>query len=110
MVSLIGHANDARTPASTAWLVSGAVALNLLALILTERHPRRRRASRGRLPTARLCTRRGSGCCASRRLGPPDTVAPRVIARGNPVVLWFFAVNRFLAADAWAAEGSADDY
>ena len=37
MVSLIGHAHDARTPASTAWLLSGAVALGLLALILTER-------------------------------------------------------------------------
>jgi hypothetical protein len=26
------------------------------------------------------------------------------------VVLWFFAVSRFLAADAWAAEGSSEDY
>ena len=37
MVSLIGHAHDARTPAGTAWLLAGAVALGLLALIVTER-------------------------------------------------------------------------
>ena len=33
MVSLIGHAHDARTPASTAWLLAGSVAVGLLALI-----------------------------------------------------------------------------
>jgi hypothetical protein len=37
MVSLIGHAHDARTPASTAWLLAGAVALGLVALTVTDR-------------------------------------------------------------------------
>jgi low temperature requirement protein LtrA len=37
MVSLIGHAHDARTPAGTGWLLGGAVATGLLALVLTER-------------------------------------------------------------------------
>ncbi len=37
MVSLIGHAGDARTPAGTAWVLSGAVAVGLLALIVTAR-------------------------------------------------------------------------
>jgi low temperature requirement protein LtrA len=32
MVSLIEHATDRRTPAPTAWLLSGSVALGLLAL------------------------------------------------------------------------------
>jgi low temperature requirement protein LtrA len=32
MVSLIGHAHDARTPASTAWLLAGSVATGLLAV------------------------------------------------------------------------------
>jgi low temperature requirement protein LtrA len=35
LVSLIGHAHDARAPAETAWLLAGAVALGLLALIVT---------------------------------------------------------------------------
>ena len=35
IVSLIGQAHDARAPAETAWLLAGAVALGLLALIVT---------------------------------------------------------------------------
>jgi hypothetical protein len=37
MVSLIGHAHDATAPAGTSWLLAGAVAAGLLALVLTER-------------------------------------------------------------------------
>ena len=37
MVSLIGHAHDASTPANTAWLLAGAVAVGLLALMFTTR-------------------------------------------------------------------------
>jgi low temperature requirement protein LtrA len=37
MVSLIAHAHDASTPAPTAWLLSGAVAVGLIALILISR-------------------------------------------------------------------------
>jgi len=37
MVSLIAHAHDASTPAPTAWLLAGAVAVGLIALILISR-------------------------------------------------------------------------
>jgi hypothetical protein len=37
MVSLIEHAHDNSTPASTSWLLSGAVALGLVSLIPTWR-------------------------------------------------------------------------
>jgi len=37
MVSLIAHAHDASTPAPTTWLLSGAVAVGLIALILISR-------------------------------------------------------------------------
>ncbi len=37
MVSLVEHAGDSRTPGGTAWLLSGAVAIGLLALILVTR-------------------------------------------------------------------------
>jgi low temperature requirement protein LtrA len=37
MVSLIGHAHDATAPAGTSWLLAGAVATGLVALVLTER-------------------------------------------------------------------------
>jgi low temperature requirement protein LtrA len=36
IVSLIGHAHDARAPEATAWLLASAVALGLLALIVIE--------------------------------------------------------------------------
>jgi hypothetical protein len=36
MVSLIEHAHGARTPAATSWLLAGAVATGLAALVLTE--------------------------------------------------------------------------
>jgi low temperature requirement protein LtrA len=36
IVSLIEHAHDARAPEATAWLLAGAVALGLLALIVIE--------------------------------------------------------------------------
>jgi low temperature requirement protein LtrA len=36
IVSLIGHTHDARAPEATAWLLAGAVALGLLALIVIE--------------------------------------------------------------------------
>ena len=52
MVSLIGHAHDARTPASTAWLLAGAVALGLLAPDPHRAGARRCRAS-GRSSTDR---------------------------------------------------------
>ena len=45
MVSLISHAHDGRTPASTAWLLAGAVALGLLALIVHHPGARRCRAA-----------------------------------------------------------------
>jgi low temperature requirement protein LtrA len=36
IVSLVEHAHDPITPAATAWLLSGSVALGLLALVLTS--------------------------------------------------------------------------
>jgi hypothetical protein len=36
-ISLIGHAHDASAPAATAWLLAGAVAVGLLALIVAAR-------------------------------------------------------------------------
>ena len=90
MVGLIGHAHDARTPASTAWLLSGAVALGLLALIVTERtlvdadrlaivyrplgrgtgrgssrRPHRRLVCARRRGSSRRCSWPSSRCCGS---------------------------------------------
>jgi low temperature requirement protein LtrA len=101
MVSLIGHAHDARTPAGTGWLLAGAVAMALLALVPTER---------ALIDAVRLSPVFGP-------LGPAlagGAVAALVVGWARPApwllvlllvavlsTLWFFAVSRFLRADAW---------
>ena len=84
MTSLIVHAHDAITPGGTAWLLSGSVALGLLALIVIERALADADAWR-RLPTSAPGDRRGSGRGARRRLAATRPVAPRAPAGGDPV-------------------------
>jgi hypothetical protein len=84
MVSLIGHAHDARTPAGTSWLLAGVVATGLVALVLTEQvlvdaerlsllfHPLGWRWAEG-----------GGG--PDRRLAATGAQAARVAAGGDPV-------------------------
>ena len=107
--SLIVHAHDAVTPETTAWLVTGAVALGLLALIVTER---------SLVDADRLAG-------VYRPLGPAiaaGAVAALVVGWLRPTpwllaaslgailsILWVFAANRFLGADAWGDAASATD-
>jgi low temperature requirement protein LtrA len=101
MVSLIGHAHDASTPAGTSWLLAGAVATGLLALVLTEQAL----ADAERLSVVfhplRLAL--GGGAAAALIVGwmrpAPWLLALLLVAILSAV--WFFAVSRFLRADAW---------
>jgi low temperature requirement protein LtrA len=101
MVSLIAHAHDARTPAGTAWVLSGAVALGLFALILTERSL----ADAERLDTVYRPLRLALAASAAASLGigwarpAPWLLALLLLAILS--VLWFFAVSRFLRLNAW---------
>jgi low temperature requirement protein LtrA len=101
MVSLIGHAHDSSTPAGTGWLLAGAVALGLLALIPTERalaDAERLFSVFGPLPLALT-----AGAAAALAVGwlrpAPWLLALSLVAILS--ILWFFAVSRFLRADAW---------
>jgi hypothetical protein len=101
MVSLIGHAHDARTPAGTSWLLAGAVATGLAALVLTEQ--------------ALVDAERLSQVFNSLRLALSSVAAAVLIVgwlRPAPWLLalllvailsaiWFFAVSRFLRAHPW---------
>jgi hypothetical protein len=101
MVSLIGHAHDPRTPAGTSWLLAGAVATGLVALVLTERalvdaerlsvvfHPLRLALSAGAAAALIVAWLRPA----------PWLLALLLVAILS--VVWFFAVSRFLRADAW---------
>jgi low temperature requirement protein LtrA len=101
MVSLIGHAHDARTPASTSWLLAGAVATGLLALVLTERALVD--AERLFLVFGPLRLVLSGGTAAALLVGwlrpAPWLLALLLVAVLS--VVWFFAVSRFLRADAW---------
>jgi low temperature requirement protein LtrA len=101
MVSLIGHAHDPRTPAGTSWLLAGAVATGLLALVLTEQalvDAERLSQVFGPLRLA-LC----GGAAAALLVGwlrpVPWLLALLLVAVLS--VVWGFAVSRFLRADAW---------
>ncbi len=101
MVSLIGHADDARTPASTAWLLSGAVAAGLLSLIVTERAlaDAERLAAVYRPLGPALAASAAASLVAGWARPAPWLLALLLVA--ILVVLWLFAVTRFLLADAW---------
>jgi low temperature requirement protein LtrA len=101
IVSLIGHADDARAPAETAWLLAGSVALGLLALIVAEQSlvDAERLFSVYRPISLMLVI----GAVAALGIGllrpAPWLLALLLIA--DLSVLWAFAVLRFLSADAW---------
>jgi low temperature requirement protein LtrA len=101
MVSLIGHAHDARTPASTSWLLASAVATGLVALVLTERALVD--AERLSLVFHPLGLALSGGTAAALIVGwirpAPWLLALLLVAILSAV--WFFAVSRFLRADAW---------
>jgi low temperature requirement protein LtrA len=109
MVSLIGHAHDTRTPASTAWLLSGAVALGLLALILTTRTL----ADAERLADVYRPTNvaMAIGAAAALLVGwvRPAPWLLALLLVGVLSVLWFLAVSRFLRAGVWGDERADRD-
>jgi low temperature requirement protein LtrA len=100
-VSLIGHAHDPSPPAGTSWLLVGAVATGLLALVLTEQslvdaerlslvfHPLRLALSAGAVAALIVGWLRPAAWLL---------VLLLVVILGT---VWSFAVSRFLRADAW---------
>lgn len=106
MVNLIGHAHDARTPTTTAWLLSGAVAVGLLAVIVAA----------GALVDARrlntvyrpLGIALAVGAVAAALIGwarpAPWLLALLLVA--DLSMVWAIAVRGFLLAGAWGAEQS----
>ena len=101
MVSLIGHAHDTSAPAGTSWLLAGAVATGLLALVLIERAL----ADAERLsPVFHPLRLALSGGAAAALLAGWLRPAPWLLALLLVAILsgvWFFAVSRFVCADAW---------
>jgi low temperature requirement protein LtrA len=101
MVSLLGHAHAARTPAGTSWLLAGAVATGLVALVVTERALVD--AERLSLVFGPLGLALSAGAAAALVVGwlrpAPWLLALLLVAVLS--VVWGFAVSRFLRANAW---------
>jgi low temperature requirement protein LtrA len=101
MVSLLGHAHDPRTPAGTSWLLAGAVATGLVALVLIEQALVD--AERLQLVFHPLRLALAAGAATALIVGwlrpAPWLLALLLVAILSGV--WFFAVSRFLRADAW---------
>jgi low temperature requirement protein LtrA len=108
MVSLIAHAHDPVTPAPTAWLLSGAVALGLVAEIVTTRSladHERLAVVYGPLRVALL-----AGAVAALVIGwlQPAPWLLGVLLGGVMSVLWFYTVATFLRADAWMEDAGPE--
>jgi low temperature requirement protein LtrA len=103
MVSLIEHAHDPVSPPATAWLISGATALTLLALIVTERSlaDAVRLASVYRPLTLALAAGASVALFAGWAAPAPWVLALLLVA--ILTVLWFFAVAWMIRAGAWGA-------
>jgi low temperature requirement protein LtrA len=109
MVSLIEHAQDARTPASTAWLLAGAVALGLLALTVTQRtlvDAKRLEVVYQPLSFAMVA---GAGAALVVGWARPAPWLLAMLLVAILSMLWCFAVSRFLRADAWGGELAGAD-
>jgi hypothetical protein len=101
IVNLVEHAHDPATPATTAWLLAGAVAIGLLAMILTARALED--AVRLDMVYRPLTILLALAAAAALVVGWLDP-APWLLAVGLVAiltVLWFFAVARLIRAGEW---------
>ena len=98
-VSLIEHSSDGGTPAPTAWLLTGSVALGLVALVATMATLR----DYARLPTlyrpvsAAMIGAAGAALVAGWWAPAPWLLALVLVAMLSAV--WLFAVDRWLRLD-----------
>jgi low temperature requirement protein LtrA len=104
MVSLLEHAHDASTPAASAWLLSGAVAVGLVAMILTSRAL----ADASRLAAVyrplQIAMAGGAVVSAVIGLTRPAPWLLALLLVGVLALVWAIAIRGFLLAGAWGAE------
>jgi low temperature requirement protein LtrA len=109
MTSLIEHAHDPSVPAPTAWLLAGAVAVGLTALVPTALALE----DAQRLPEVyrKIATTLLVGALAALLAGwlqPPPWVLALLLS-AILVIVWLVAIGRFLRAHAWSeAEAEAE--
>jgi low temperature requirement protein LtrA len=102
IVSLVEHAHDPVTPAPTAWLLAGSVAVGLLALIVIERSlvDAVRLVTVYRPLSVALAVGAAAAVLAGALAPAPWLLALLLVAVLSGV--WFFAVAWLIRAGAWA--------
>lgn len=109
MTSLIAHAHEASTPETTAWLVSGSVALGLLALIVIERALVDAERLVGVYRPLGLAIAAGAAAALVVGWLRPAPWLLALLLGAILSILWVFAAYRFLGADAWGEAASPAD-
>jgi low temperature requirement protein LtrA len=102
MVSLIGHAGDDRTPAGTAWLLAGAVALGLVALIFTEQTLVDAERLDAVYRPLRIALAAGAAAALAAGWTRPAPWLFGLALVAILSVLWIYAASRFLRTNAWS--------
>jgi low temperature requirement protein LtrA len=102
MVSLIGHANDDRTPAGTAWLLAGAVALGLLSLIATEQTLVDAQRFDAVYRPLRIALAVGAAAALAVGWARPTPWLFGLALVAILLVLWIHAARHFLRTDVWS--------
>jgi low temperature requirement protein LtrA len=101
IVSLIEHAHDSSTPAETAWLVAGSVAIGLVALTLIEGALTDTERLSSVYRPLRFATGLGAAAAIVVGFGAPPPWLLALLLVAILTAVWLFAVTRFLRADAW---------
>ncbi len=108
IVSLLVRAHDAVTPPETAWLLAGAVALGLVAMVIAIRQLED--AVRLAMVYRPLQLALAIGAVVALLAGYV-TPSPLILAALLVAILsalWFFAVARYLRSGAWASTKGSD--
>jgi low temperature requirement protein LtrA len=109
MVGLIAHAHDPGTPSDTAWLLTGSVAIGLVAMGVTTRtlvDYERHSAVYGQVTIAMI-----AGAAVALVVGWWQP-APWLLALALAAILsalWAYAAIRLMAADAWLVTPNTED-
>ena len=109
MTSLIVHAQDPVTPESTAWLLSGSVALGLLSLIVIERSLVDAERLAGVYRPLGMALAAGAAAALVVGWLRPAPWIFALLLGAILSILWVFAAYRFLGADAWGGEPTTAD-
>jgi len=103
MVSLIAHAHDPSTPAPTAWLLSGAVSLGLIALVLISRSLSDAARLAAVYRPLEIAMAVGAVICALIGVAQPAPWLFALLLVGVLTLVWAVAIRGFLLAGASAA-------